>query len=374
MTTRRFEFDGVVLGASLILLAFGLTMVMCASASLDASSVTSIHFNRQLARAGLGLVALLFAYLTPPRWTYRVAVLAVVLAVSLVVLTLTPLGRGPDGQVSARWLKFFGVVFQPSEALKLALVVYLAGLAATRGAALRTLRGIVAPVLVVVGAAGLIALQPNMGTAVTIALIGFGVLLVAGARLWHLVIILGPLVGLALLRIWSVGYERRRLVTWLTGHDLAPDEGGYQVMQSLIALGSGGWWGVGFGESLQKYNFLPAAHTDFIFAIIGEEGGFWVSALVLAIYALIVSRAMCIAWRSQQTFHSLCAAGIGVMIGVQVVLNVAVVTGLAPTTGLPLPFLSYGGSSLIVHLTAIGVLLRLSAEASASLPRTPGRA
>jgi cell division protein FtsW len=173
----------------------------------------------------------------------------------------------------------------------------------------------------------------------------------------------------AILRILSVSYERHRLAAWLQGNHMNSLDTGYQLDQSLIALGSGGFGGRGFGHSVQKFHFLPAPHTDFIFAIIGEEGGFVVASLVLLVYALIVARAFRVAARLPDTFGGLVAAGIGIMIGVQVLLNVAVVTGLIPTTGLPLPLLSYGGSSLIVHLAAIGVLLRLSKDAVPSLPR-----
>jgi cell division protein FtsW len=196
---------------------------------------------------------------------------------------------------------------------------------------------------------------------------GFGLLFIAGARRRHLAVLAGIGVLAVVVRLLQVPYERKRLVDFVDfmvhgkGDRL---DAGYQLDQSLIALGSGGFIGRGIGAGLQKFRFLPDSHTDFIYAIIGEEGGFLAAVLVLGVYAVVIWRALSIAAAAEDRFSALTAAGIGVMLAVHVLLNVAVVTGLVPTTGLPLPFLSYGGSSLVVNLAAVGILLRLAADRS----------
>jgi cell division protein FtsW len=357
--------DLVILLATLILVAFGLTMMLCASADCW-QSADAAHSNaqaRQFQRVLVGLVALLAAYSMKPKWMFRLAVPGVVVAAGLVIATLTSAGHTPDGQVASRWLFFerLRVGLQPSEILKLMLIVYLARMLSRKDERIATWQGVVAPVLAVLTLAGLVAAEPSFGMAISIAMIGLGLIFAAGARLRHLAVATGIAVAGALQLIMLVPYARERLLTYLRGDAGDPLGQSYQLKQSLIALGSGGVFGRGFGDSLQKFEFLPASHTDFIFSIVGEEGGFLVTVLILSVYALIVVRALRVSVSLADPFQSLLAAGVALMISVQVVLNIAVVTGLAPTTGLPLPFLSYGGSSLVVHLAAIGVLLRMSA-------------
>jgi len=228
-----------------------------------------------------------------------------------------------------------------------------------------------APLVLLLGVAGLVALQPNLGTAAAIGITGFGLLYVAGAQLHHLALVAGlGVVGVGI-RLLQVPYEWKRIKDYLDAllHGTVDRAAsGYQLDQSLIALGSGGFFGKGIGEGMQKFRFLPDSHTDFIFSIIGEEGGFIAAVLVLGVYAVVVSRALAIASATEDRFAALTAAGIGIMLAVHVLLNVAVVTGLMPTTGLPLPFLSYGGSSLVVNLAAVGILLRLAADRDRLVP------
>lgn len=359
----RPRLDGLFLLVALCLVAFGLPMVFSASAILATQQghEPSFFFRRQCVRAGIGLVALVAAYKLGPERLRRMAPVGLVAVGAALALLLIPSLRGESVRGTFRWIQAFGVSVQPSEAAKLALVLHLSRLIARRGEEVATWRGLAAPLLLLLTFAGLVALQPNLGTALAIGLTGFGLLFVSGARLWHLATVSLACAGAAFVRLAQVPYEAERLRGFLSG-DADPRGAGYQLHQSLIALGSGGLFGQGLGDGMQKFLFLPDPHTDFIFAIVGEEGGFAISVLVLGAYALLIGRALAIAAAQPDRFGALTSTGIALMLAVHVLVNLAVVTGLAPTTGLPLPFLSYGGSSLVVNLAAVGILLRLSAE------------
>ncbi len=359
----RPRLDGLLLLSALSLVAFGLPMVFSASAILATQQghAPSYFFARQCQRAAIGLVAMFAAYKIGPEGLRRVAPAALAAVTAFLVVLLVPSLRGESVRGTFRWIQAFGMNLQPSEPAKLALTLHLARLLARRGEALATLRGLAAPLLLVLVIAGLVALQPNLGTALAIGITGFGLLFTAGARLVHLAMAGFACVATAALRLSQVPYEAERLRHFLSG-DADPQGAGYQLHQSLVALGSGGLFGQGLGDGMQKFLFLPDPHTDFIFAIVGEEGGFVFALLVLGAYALLLGRALAIAAAQPDRFGALTATGIALMLAVHVLVNLAVVTGLAPTTGLPLPFLSYGGSSLVVNLAAVGILLRLSGE------------
>jgi cell division protein FtsW len=366
--SERARVDSVLLGATLLLVVFGLIMVHSASLvfAADQGHAASFFFERQAIRAAIGLVGLFLAYKLGPERLWRVAPLALLFGLALLLWLLMPWMRGEHVRGTLRWLKLFGMTLQPSEIVKLALILHLARLLARRGGQVATWRGLFAPLCLLFLVAGLIALQPNLGTAAAIGITGLALLFLAGARLDHLALVSAGLALLAGVRLLQVPYERQRLLSFL--HQNAHPQGsGYQLDQSLIALGSGGFFGRGIGDGMQKFRFLPDSHTDFIFAIIGEEGGIVLTLLVLGIYGLIIVRTMAISAAVADRFGALVAGGIGLMLAVHVLLNVAVVTGLMPTTGLPLPFLSYGGSSLVVNLTAVGILLRLSAQREPAL-------
>jgi len=364
----RARMDSVLLGATLLLVVFGLIMVHSASVvfASDQGHAGSFFFERQAIRAAIGLAGLFLAYKLGPERLWRVAPLALLFGLMLLLWLLMPWMRGDHVRGTFRWLKLFGMTLQPSEIVKLALILHLARLLARRGGQVATWRGLFAPLMLLLLVAGLVALQPNLGTAAAIGLTGLALLFLSGARIDHLTLVSVGLALLAGVRLLQVPYERQRLLSFL--HQNAHPQGnGYQLDQSLIALGSGGFFGRGIGDGLQKFRFLPDSHTDFIFAIIGEEGGIVLTLLVLGIYGLIIVRTMAISAAVADRFGALVAGGIGLMLAIHVLLNVAVVTGLMPTTGLPLPFLSYGGSSLVVNLTAVGILLRLSAQREPAL-------
>jgi cell division protein FtsW len=360
---ERGRPDTLLLGATLVLVGFGLVMVHSASLvfAADHGRDANFFFERQALRAGIGLAAMFAAYKLGLERLWRGAPFALAAGLLLLLWLLMPWMRGDDVRGTFRWLKLFGMTLQPSEIVKLALILHLSRLLARRGERVATPGGLFAPLVLLVGAAGLVALQPNLGTAAAIALTGLGLFFLAGARIRHLALLSASLAGLAGVRLLQVPYERERLLSFLS-RNAHPQGSGYQLDQSLIAFGSGGFFGRGIGDGLQKFRFLPDSHTDFIFAIIGEEGGILAAGLVLGVYALLVSRAIAVSADLDDRFGALVAGGLGLMLALHVLLNAAVVLGLMPTTGLPLPFLSYGGSSLVVNLTAVGILLRLSAE------------
>jgi cell division protein FtsW len=361
--SERGRPDTLLLGATLVLVVFGLVMVHSASLvfAADHGRDGNYFFLRQALRAAIGLAALLGAYKLGLERLWRAAPIALLGGLLLLFWLLMPWMRGDDVRGTFRWLKLFGMTLQPSEIVKLALLLHLSRLLARRGERVATFEGLFAPLVLLLMVAGLVALQPNLGTAAAIALTGLGLFFLAGARIQHLALISVGLMGLAGVRLLQVPYERVRLLSFLS-RNAHPQGAGYQLDQSLIAFGSGGFFGRGIGDGLQKFRFLPDSHTDFIFAIIGEEGGIVMAALVLGVYVLLVSRAMAVSAALHDRFGALVAGGIGLMLAIHVLLNAAVVLGLMPTTGLPLPFLSYGGSSLVINLAAVGILLRLSAE------------
>ncbi len=365
--------DVVLLGATAFLLVFGLVMVYSASIiyAKDQGREADYFLERQMLRAAIGIGILLVTYRLGLERIRRAAPAVLVLGGIFLLTLLLPWFRGSSVRGTFRWVQLFGLTVQPSELVKLALLLHLCRVLARRGDEVRTKEGLFAPLVLLLGVAGLVALQPNLGTAAAIGMTGFGLFYVAGAQLRHLALIAGlGLVGVGI-RLFQVPYEWKRIEAYLDAlvHGTVDRAAsGYQLDQSLIALGSGGFLGKGIGEGMQKFRFLPDSHTDFIFSIIGEEGGFIAAVLVLGVYAVVVSRALAIASAAEDRFAALTAAGIGIMLAVHVLLNVAVVTGLMPTTGLPLPFLSYGGSSLVVNLAAVGILLRLAADRARLVP------
>ncbi len=357
---RRLSMDRWMMATVLLLTLFGLMMVFSASAvvSVRASgSFTGFLFKQAVATVlGLGL---LFA---ATRFDYRrlrhPLVVFGLLAVCAVLLLLVLLGG------NQRWLNFGGFSFQPSELTKLALLIYLADLLVRKGDRLDQVRPVLARCLALLALyAGLIYLQPDFGTAASVLLIAFCLFFIAGVPpryLGTLAVGGGALMlGLAL----RADYRWRRIVAFLNP-EADPLGQNFQVNQSLIAVGAGGVHGAGLGESSQKLFFLPAAHTDFIFAVVGEELGFLGCMALVAAFLILLWRGVRVALRAPDPFGAYLAAGITLSLVLQAFLNMGVVLGLLPTKGLPLPFVSYGGSSLLISLLAAGLALNVSQHAS----------
>jgi cell division protein FtsW len=368
---RRLENDRWLFGVTLALCLLGAVMVFSASA------VTADHqYGRSyifLVRQAVWLLFGLFGMFTLMRTDYRrLREPAVVYtAVCVVLLMLVGTFFLDKSHATHRWIKFGPVGIQPSELAKLAIILYLAWFLdlKRRGAAamefrkddfLQTILPAAAPILIFVV---LILLQPDLGTSVDIVLVATAVLFVAGLS-WKWIAV-GAATSLPLLYvlITHVSYRQARLMAFLNP-DSDPLGSGFQLLQSLIAVGSGGFTGVGLMESKQKLFYLPEAHTDFIYAVICEELGFIGAILVIALFGIYGWRGLRAAFAAPDGFGRLLAMGITAMVLSQALINFAVVLGMVPTKGIPLPFVSYGGSSLLVMLLATGVLLNISQQAS----------
>jgi cell division protein FtsW len=346
----------------------GLVMVLSASSVSAFAKYGSsfLFFKRQLLYSVIGSVALLAASRVRYQVWQRAWVPLLAASFVLLILVLHP-SVGTVAGGAARWIQVGPVSFQPSELAKFAVVAACAAVLARNMKRLEAepARWIVPLVLIVGTVSLLILLQPDLGTMMVIAVAAFLLLFLAGVRLRLLLTtaLFSGVVGFAL--IMGKGYRRTRFLSFL--HPWSdPQHTGYQIVQSLIALGSGHLYGVGLGASRQKWTYVPNAHTDFIFAILGEELGLLGELIVLALFGAVVYAGIRIALRAPDAFGRLLAGGITAWLGIQALVNLGAVTGLLPITGVPLPFVSFGGSSLIVSLAAVGVLLAIGRAALAT--------
>jgi cell division protein FtsW len=351
----------VSLAATLVgLIAFGVVMVYSASAVYASNTFgNGYHFLiRQTVFAGIALGVLVLFTKIKVDWirlsTYPVLLLAIVLMLAVAL----GLGRSAGG--ATRWLVVGPVNVQPAELAKLAMIMWLAHSLAKKANRVRTFSIGFLPHVIVAGLLMLLCLaQPDFGSAVMIGLLTFVVLFAAGARAGYLLggAILALPVGYA--AIASSPYRMRRIKAFLEPFEHR-EGAGYQITESLMSFGSGGWTGVGLGDGRQKLLFLPEAHTDFISAIVGEELGFIGIVGLCAAFAWVVARGLRASWRVQDEYAAYLAAGMTLFIGLQAFTNLAVAMGLLPTKGLALPFVSYGGSSLVVNAAAAGIMLNVS--------------
>lgn len=363
----------LLLGSTGFLVGSGIVMVLSASSvSAFAEYGDSFLFvQRQAAYAIVGVFALVLTSRMRYETWKRLAGPFLILTFAMLVSVLIP-AHGIEAYGSSRWFRLGPITVQPSEIAKLSLVVYGAATLARKRRKLDDLGQLALPLLPIwVFACGLVMMQPDLGTTVIIAAAMLLLLFAAGVRLRYLTIAcaVGALVGAGL--IMSADYRRVRFLAFLHPWEDAKSTG-YQLIQSLIALGSGGWTGVGLGASRQKWLYVPNAHTDFIFSILGEELGLLGEIVVLMAFGALIFAGIRIASRTTDPFGRLLAAGIVSWFGVQTLVNLGAVTGLLPVTGVPLPFLSYGGSSLVVSLAAVGVLVSIARAPSRAASR-PGR-
>ena len=312
----------------------------------------------------LGLLAAAIAVTIPTAIWEKYSMVLLVIGFALLVLVLVP-GVGHEVNGSRRWVRLGFMNFQVSELARVMLLTYVASYAVRRADELRSdFKGFIRPVGVLAGAAVLLLAEPDFGAATVLMTTGLVVLFLAGARITHLLV---PIVlGIAAMGTLAVtsAYRLRRLVAFRNPWE-DPFDSGFQLVQSLIAIGRGEWFGVGLGASVQKLFYLPEAHTDFVFAVLAEEFGFAGVIVVLGLFAVLVGRALAISRNASEaglTFQSYLAAAIGIWLGLQAFVNVGVNMGLLPTKGLTLPLLSYGGSSMLVTLAWLGVLLRVHHE------------
>lgn len=351
--------DQPLLLATVILMGLGFVMVFSASAPIAAEQYGSpyLFFRRQLAWDLLGLLSLWgLARLDYHRLQSLARPLFLFSLVGLVAVLL--FGREISG--ARRWLRFGPIGVQPSELAKLMTIVLLADFLDRKKSALKRFWRGFAPSLLALGlVAVMILLEPDFGTSMLISAVGLTLLFLAGVRWMHLAGLLLASAPFVYDLVFTVPYRRRRLMAFLNPW-ADPQGAGYQMVQSFLALGSGGLWGKGLGQSTLKQLSLPQPHTDFIFPIIGEEMGFMGAMAVLTLFGLWGLRAWRVARRAPDLFGQLLGAGIVCWILYQALFNVAVAVGLLPTKGLPLPFVSFGGSSVVMTLSAVGILLNIS--------------
>ena len=360
--------DPLLAGASLGLLVVGAVMVGSASISLaDTNFGQPLYYLvRHLGAVGIGLAAAFAVTAVPTELWHRLNGLILLGCIALLALVLVP-GLGQTVNGSSRWLELGPIRFQASEPARLFLIMYLASYATRRQAELLTsFWDFLKPMVIVAGVCALLLAEPDFGAAVVVTLTSLGIVFVAGARLRDFVLAL--VVGGFALGALAVNsaYRLERLTTFLNPWS-DPFASGFQLTQSLIAIGRGEWFGVGLGESVQKLFYLPEAHTDFVFAVVAEELGFAGASFVVLLYVLVVYRAIDMgqtAIREGMAFQGLLSTGIGLMLGIEALINVGVNTGLLPTKGLTLPLISYGRSSTVVTLIALGLLFRIHRELS----------
>jgi cell division protein FtsW len=361
---RRGELESrILILVTLALVAFGIVMVYSATSASAAvgGADPNYYLERQVTYAALGLVFLVVAQ----RWDYRrLRAMAPLLVLASLFLLVAVLAVGGAVNGARRWIAVGPAVFQPSELAKLALAIWAAGYLSSRPAP-RTLGELARPFgLLTCLFAGLVILEPDLGTAIAIVVMLFAILLVAGTRLSLLGIALAIAFAAGMFAIYLEPYRRARFFAFLHPWDDA-QASGFQIVQAMIGMGSGGIFGVGLGQGVQKIFYLPEAQTDMMLANIGEELGLIGITAVLLAYVLFAYAGLRIALGCRDPFGKLLAAGLTVLVCGQAAVNASAVVGIAPLTGIPLPFLSYGGSSLVVLLASVGILLNIAQRGNA---------
>ena len=367
---EEYYFDYSLLLVVLFLLGFGLVMIYSAS-SYDASTSKSFNYDaayflkKQAVASALGVVAMFVVAFIPYHFWERFAFWGYGISAVLIVLVLTPLGIEANG--ARRWLNL-GISVQPAEIAKLAMILFLASMICKMGKTIRTARGfwivalVPAPIFLMVW-----KITDNMSSAIIIYGIAFLMLFVASPEYKKFFVIGGTVLGLAAAfvigltmmdttQLQEMGFRSARILAWLSPEDYASGKG-FQTLQSLYAIGSGGLFGKGIGQSMQKLGFLPEVQNDMIFALICEELGIFGGICVIMLFVLLIWRCMVIASNARDLFGALLVVGVLGHVAIQVILNIAVVTNTIPNTGISLPFISYGGTSVMFLLAEMGLVL-----------------
>lgn len=358
LQSQERKMDLPLFITTVLLAIFGLLMVYDASVvkGLNDFKDNLYYIRQQLIWMAIGVFSLVFFI----RFDYRkfkiLAVPLLVFSLFLLVAVFIP-GFGVSGGGAHRWLRFGSITVQPAEIIKLTGVIYLAVLFEKRIK--------ITPFLILVTGVTLITavLQKDLGSSVVFVFTAFAVYFAAGGSIWHFILTIPVGILTAVLLVLTSGYRSKRVLAFL---DPFSDPQGYtyHILQVLIALGSGGLFGLGLGHSRQKFTYIPEVHTDSIFAIIGEEMGFFGGIFVMALFAFILLRGFKIAQSSEDNFGKILSLGLTAWLGIQAIINLSSMTALLPLAGVPLPFISYGGSALVANLTAVGVLLNISKHRS----------
>ena len=356
-----WAIDKWMLIAVAALLALGMTMVLSTSYlySQERFADGTYFFRKQMIAMGVGLVLLIACSLLPSALYRRFAYPLLVVTFIVLILVLIP-GIGANRGGARRWISLAGFAFQPSELAKLAMVIYLAHSMAKKEAMIRTFSVGVLPHLIVAGAfAVVLLLEPDFGSVLILTMLLYSMLFIGGVRVHHLLATALMALPLLVYVMMRAEYRLRRLMSFLDPWSDSAGSG-FHVVQSLIAFGSGQLWGRGLGESRQKLFYLPEAHTDFVYSVIGEELGLLGALVVLVLFGVIILRGFRLTGRIEEPFDQYLAFGLTVLLGLQAMIHMGVVMGLMPTKGLVLPFISYGGSAMVINLMEAGILLGLS--------------
>lgn len=364
--TKRAGMDISFLALVVILLAIGVTMVLSASfarAYFDPGGVTkgkaTYYFIRQFIFAALGVAAMIICSRLPVGFYKRFSM--PVLIVAVILLMLVPI-IGTNANGAKRWIGLGAFTIQPSEIAKIGIILAFSSMICARRGRMKSFRYGILPFAAILAAiVGLLVLEPHFSASIIIVAIGGVMLFLGGARLiWFIAAAVAAGGGIAVL-LTMFPYASTRITTWRDPFASTSDEG-YQIVQSLYSIGSGGLTGLGLGQSRQKYLYLPEEHNDFIFSVVCEELGFIGALLILTLFALLIIRGYWIALHSTDRYSFLVAVGITTLLAIQVILNVAVVTNLVPCTGISLPFFSYGGTALLMQMAEMGIVLSISRD------------
>ncbi len=357
--------DFTLLMVALLLVFIGIIMVFSASWPEAMQEFDdSYHFlKKQLFSAGVGLFGLLICMNINYKTWQKYSWLVFLFSLALGVLIFSSLGKESGG--ARRWIDLGFITFMPSDFIKIGSIIFLSSFLSNKKNKISTLAQGTLPVLAIIGlSCGMIYIQKDFGTTITLGATLMSIFFVAGINLFHLVLMMGGAGGLGFLALQGEknAYRMRRITVF---RDPFVDKlgAGYQAVQSLYALGSGGLFGLGLGKSRQKFFYIPEAYNDFIFSIIGEELGFLGSFIVILLFIILIWRGMRIALSIEDTFGCYLATGITALITIQTLIHIAVVTSSIPTTGITLPFVSFGGTSLMVYMSIIGILLNISRHA-----------
>lgn len=364
--TARKGFDLPFFVLVMLLLIMGVIMVLSSSyarAYYDPGNLTGgnpvYYFIRQLVFAILGVAAMIFASKLPMGF-YRKYSLHI-LGFAIILLLLVPL-IGVRANGARRWIGIGSLTVQPSEIAKLGIILAFSAIICKYRGKMKTFRyGILPFVAILLVVVGLLILEPHFSASIIIIAVGGAMMFLGGARLiWFIAAAVAVGGGIAVL-LTKFPYASTRITTWLDPFSSTSDEG-YQIVQSLYSIGSGGLTGLGFGQSRQKFLYLPEEHNDFIFSVVCEELGFIGAVLILALFSLLIIRGYWIAVNSRSRYTCLVCAGITTLLAIQTILNVAVVTNLVPCTGISLPFFSYGGTALLIQMIEMGIILSASRD------------
>jgi cell division protein FtsW len=366
--SRQLITDPVLLLAVSALLLLGLTMVSSASITIATSSAGDpfLYLKKQLLGVGLGFSAIAILCVLPTALWQRLAFPLLVAAFVMLIAVLIP-GIGHQVNGSRRWIRLGFMSFQPSELARVLLLMYMASYIVRRQAELKeNVQGFIKPMAVLALAAGFLLLEPDFGAATVLLVTGMGMLFLAGVKLRHFIVLLVASAGALALIAFASPYRVKRLFGFINPWD-DPFGTGFQLSQSLIAIGRGEWYGVGLGASVQKLFYLPEAHTDFVFAVLAEELGLLGIVVMLALFVVVIMRVLHtarLAAAAGLAYQSFVAASFGLWLGMQALVNIGVNMGLLPTKGLTLPFMSYGPSCMLVTLGWLGLVMRIHHEAS----------